>query len=82
MGAGGDIAKTALSLLRSISITQPVRLLGVYISELSENRQLGLFTDPRVQVVEQLLRKLNTDPTSAKVTTAADLSSLSPRSHR
>lgn len=71
---GSDIARTAIAQLKALTITQPVRLLGIYICDLTDHQQLGLFTDPRDGIVDQLLRKLNNDPARPRIVTAADLS--------
>ncbi len=65
-----DILRAATSLLKNVKETKPVRLLGIYITDLSKHQQLSLFADPRKQKIEQLLRRLKQQDPNCPITTA------------
>lgn len=73
-----DLEAVARRLLRSLPQTQPIRLIGIYVSDLSKHQQLELFSDPRTLTVEQLMAKLNAQKHLPRVTTAAVLAEQMP----
>ena len=55
-----DIFNTAYKLLADNIGQRPVRLLGVYVSQLTRFGQASLFSDPRREKLTRLMDELNT----------------------
>ncbi len=66
------IYRQAASLLTSVP-KHPVRLLGIYVGDLTPFTQSELFGDPRDACVDKIIRNLNAARQSPRITTAADL---------
>lgn len=67
-----DIYQSATSLLNALP-KRRVRLLGVYLSDLTAFIQVGLFQDPRIAQVDDLIRHINSGHNQPRITTGADL---------
>jgi DNA polymerase-4 len=80
--AVADILRVATSLLNNIKETKPIRLLGIYIADLTTHQQLSLFGDPRKHKIEQLLRQLKEQDPSCPITTATTLSKRRSSKHK